>query len=211
MMKIISCLRNQIADAGLPEYPYVVRHLGSSIKNSSSRWRAWWHLHIHYRPDVWKPDNAFVGLRNERSKKQYLKFAPLPPLFSTHTFNAGGLQKLGTTLASTFSALAPRNLQRYCTTERVMGLRLRLRQRLELSSGSAQLDTEGARLSNKDMDPIPRNSPQRTWGWPSLLGFWIAEAFSISMYQGMNDITSTRTSKRASCLNGPLTYLCMRR
>lgn len=61
---------------------------------------------------------------------------------------------------------------------------LRLRQRLELSSGSAQLDAEGGRLSNKDMDPIPRNSPQRTWGWPSLLGFWIAEAFSISMYQG---------------------------
>ncbi|KAJ4387922.1 hypothetical protein N0V93_008525 [Gnomoniopsis smithogilvyi] len=68
---------------------------------------------------------------------------------------------------------------------------LLLRQRLALSSGSAQLDTEGSRLSNKDMDPIPRNSPQRTWGWPSLLGFWIAEAFSISMYQ----VSSTAVNK----------------
>lgn len=59
-----------------------------------------------------------------------------------------------------------------------------IRRRLELSSGSAQVGIEGARLSNQDLDPIPRNSPQRTWGWPSLLGFWIAEAFSISMYQG---------------------------
>lgn len=61
---------------------------------------------------------------------------------------------------------------------------LRLRQRLELRSESAQLGTDGSRLSNADMDPVPPDSPQRTWGWPSLLGFWIAEAFSISMYQG---------------------------
>lgn len=61
---------------------------------------------------------------------------------------------------------------------------VRFRQRLELSSRSAQLGVEGSRLSNQDMDPIPRDSPQRTWGWPSLLGFWVAEAFSISMYQG---------------------------
>lgn len=60
----------------------------------------------------------------------------------------------------------------------------RLRQRLQLRSEDAQLGTEGSRLSNKDMDPVPLGSPQRTWGWPSLLGFWIAEAFSISMYQG---------------------------
>lgn len=59
-----------------------------------------------------------------------------------------------------------------------------LRKRLELRSESADLGTEGGRLSNKDMDPIPMGSPERTWGWPSLLGFWIAEAFSISMYQG---------------------------
>lgn len=59
-----------------------------------------------------------------------------------------------------------------------------LRQRLRLRSESAELGTEGGRLSNKDMDPVPMGSPERTWGWPSLLGFWIAEAFSISMYQG---------------------------
>lgn len=60
----------------------------------------------------------------------------------------------------------------------------RLRQRLQLRSENAQLGTEGSRLSNKDMDPVPVGSPERTWGWPSLLGFWVAEAFSISMYQG---------------------------
>lgn len=61
---------------------------------------------------------------------------------------------------------------------------LRLRQRLQLRSENGQLGTEGSRLSNKDMDPVPVDSPERTWGWPSLLGFWVAEAFSISMYQG---------------------------
>lgn len=60
-----------------------------------------------------------------------------------------------------------------------------LRKRLVLRSESEALGTEGGRLSNKDMDPIPLGSPERTWGWPSLLGFWIAEAFSISMYQGV--------------------------
>ncbi|KAF5486718.1 putative permease [Colletotrichum siamense] len=66
-----------------------------------------------------------------------------------------------------------------------------IRQRLELRSESAELGTEGGRLSNKDMDPIPMGSPERTWGWPSLLGFWIAEAFSISMYQ----VSSTSVTK----------------
>ncbi|TVY88896.1 hypothetical protein LAWI1_G006008, partial [Lachnellula willkommii] len=37
--------------------------------------------------------------------------------------------------------------------------------------------------SNKDLDPVPFESEERKWTWPSLLGFWIAEAFSISMYQ----------------------------
>jgi NCS1 family nucleobase:cation symporter-1 len=30
---------------------------------------------------------------------------------------------------------------------------------------------------------VPFESEDRKWTWPSLLGFWIAEAFSISMYQ----------------------------
>jgi hypothetical protein len=37
--------------------------------------------------------------------------------------------------------------------------------------------------SNRDLDPVPFESEERKWTWPSLLGFWIAEAFSISMYQ----------------------------
>lgn len=56
---------------------------------------------------------------------------------------------------------------------------MRLRMRLEVSPGDSSLVQ-----SNEDLEPIPRDSPKRTWAWPSLLGFWIAEAFSISMYQG---------------------------
>ena len=41
----------------------------------------------------------------------------------------------------------------------------------------------GGLSSNKDLDPVPFESEERKWTWPSLLGFWIAEAFSISMYQ----------------------------
>ncbi|KAI7774504.1 NCS1 nucleoside transporter [Diaporthe eres] len=68
---------------------------------------------------------------------------------------------------------------------------LQLRRRLELRSEGDQYGTDGIRTSNNDLDPVPLDSPQRTWGWPSLLGFWIAEAFSISMYQ----VSSTSVSK----------------
>ncbi|KAL3427578.1 uridine permease [Phlyctema vagabunda] len=44
-------------------------------------------------------------------------------------------------------------------------------------------DSPDALSSNRDLDPVPFESEQRKWTWPSLLGFWIAEAFSISMYQ----------------------------
>lgn len=54
-----------------------------------------------------------------------------------------------------------------------------LRNRLQVRQGDPSLGQ-----SNEDLEPIPRDSPKRTWAWPSLLGFWIAEAFSISMYQG---------------------------
>ncbi|KAF9890571.1 hypothetical protein FE257_005702 [Aspergillus nanangensis] len=64
-----------------------------------------------------------------------------------------------------------------------------LRQRLQVKQGDASLAHGVA--SNADLDPVPRDSPQRTWRWPSLTGFWIAEAFSISMYQ----VTSTSVSK----------------
>jgi NCS1 family nucleobase:cation symporter-1 len=59
-----------------------------------------------------------------------------------------------------------------------------LRERLQVKQGDASLAAEGV-ASNADLDPIPLGSPKRTWEWPSLTGFWIAEAFSISMYQGM--------------------------
>ncbi|OKL59023.1 hypothetical protein UA08_05545 [Talaromyces atroroseus] len=64
-----------------------------------------------------------------------------------------------------------------------------LRTRLQVSQGDSSLA-----LSNKDLEPIPRGSPKRTWTWPSLLGFWIAEAFSISMYQ----VTSSAVTKGLS-------------
>lgn len=43
--------------------------------------------------------------------------------------------------------------------------------------------SDGKLLSNVSLDPIPINSRERKWTWPSNLGFWIAEAYSISMYQ----------------------------
>ncbi|OJD40351.1 ncs1 nucleoside transporter [Diplodia corticola] len=67
-----------------------------------------------------------------------------------------------------------------------------LRKRFELFSDNPELGTAGeGPVSNKDLDPVPLGSPQRTWTWPSLLGFWVAEAFSISMYQ----VSSTSVSK----------------
>ncbi|GAA5960319.1 hypothetical protein JCM3765_007472 [Sporobolomyces pararoseus] len=37
--------------------------------------------------------------------------------------------------------------------------------------------------ATKDMLPVPRDSPMRTWGFFSVAGFFVAEAFSISQYQ----------------------------
>ncbi|TVY39727.1 Uracil permease [Lachnellula subtilissima] len=54
--------------------------------------------------------------------------------------------------------------------------------KLESEPGSYSTLSNGLR-SNKDLDPVPFESEERKWTWPSLLGFWIAEAFSISMYQ----------------------------
>ncbi|KAI9371599.1 permease for cytosine/purines, uracil, thiamine, allantoin-domain-containing protein [Aspergillus egyptiacus] len=68
-----------------------------------------------------------------------------------------------------------------------------LRERLQVKQGDASLTVDGV-SSNKDLDPIPLDSPKRTWGWPSLTGFWIAEAFSISMYQ----VTSSSVAKGLS-------------
>ncbi|KAL4894935.1 permease for cytosine/purines, uracil, thiamine, allantoin-domain-containing protein [Aspergillus ambiguus] len=66
---------------------------------------------------------------------------------------------------------------------------MELRKRLQVKAGDASLSRGIG--SNADLDPVPQGSPERTWRWPSLTGFWIAEAFSISMYQ----VTSTSVSK----------------
>ncbi|KAI7185327.1 uracil permease [Hortaea werneckii] len=64
-----------------------------------------------------------------------------------------------------------------------------LRKRFELASAADPVP--GETTTNKDLQPVPIGSKERTWTWPSLLGFWIAEAFSISMYQ----VSSTSVSK----------------
>jgi NCS1 family nucleobase:cation symporter-1 len=57
-------------------------------------------------------------------------------------------------------------------------------ERFRLHSGPASYsNVAGGLPSNKDLDPVSFESEERKWTWPSLLGFWIAEAFSISMYQ----------------------------
>ncbi|CAD0042290.1 unnamed protein product [Aureobasidium pullulans] len=60
-----------------------------------------------------------------------------------------------------------------------------LRSRLAIPSASEH-DYHDQISTNKEQQPVPLGSPERTWTWPSLLGFWVAEAFSISMYQGLN-------------------------
>jgi len=52
--------------------------------------------------------------------------------------------------------------------------------RLQTQPGSFASGVNGL-ASNKDL--VPFESDERKWTWPSLLGFWVAEAFSISMYQ----------------------------
>ncbi|GAA5924324.1 uncharacterized protein JCM15063_005602 [Sporobolomyces koalae] len=52
--------------------------------------------------------------------------------------------------------------------------------------GSIRADETGDGVeitATKDMLPVPRDSPMRTWGVMSVLGFFVAEAFSISQYQ----------------------------
>ncbi|THX54945.1 hypothetical protein D6D02_08176 [Aureobasidium pullulans] len=65
-----------------------------------------------------------------------------------------------------------------------------LRSRLAIPSASEH-DYHDQISTNKEQQPVPLGSPERTWTWPSLLGFWVAEAFSISMYQ----VSSTSVSK----------------
>lgn len=43
--------------------------------------------------------------------------------------------------------------------------------------------SDGILPSNKHLEPVPQYSKERKWEWFSILGFWIAEAMSISMYQ----------------------------
>lgn len=58
--------------------------------------------------------------------------------------------------------------------------KLKAKLELPLSSGTY---SDGRLYSNKDLDPVPQWSDERKWDWFSNLGFWIAEAMSISMYQ----------------------------
>jgi len=61
-----------------------------------------------------------------------------------------------------------------------------------LSVQPSYLDGSSDQVStNKEQEPTPLGSAERTWSWPSLLGFWVAEAFSISMYQ----VASSSVSK----------------
>ncbi|TVY60677.1 hypothetical protein LSUE1_G009144 [Lachnellula suecica] len=55
-------------------------------------------------------------------------------------------------------------------------------QRFKLQSEPGSFATgANALTSNKDLDPVPFKSEERKWIWPSLLSFWIAEAFSIKL------------------------------
>ncbi|GAA5976716.1 hypothetical protein JCM10908_005605 [Rhodotorula pacifica] len=52
--------------------------------------------------------------------------------------------------------------------------------------------------AEKDMLPVPHDSPLRTWGAFHLTGYWIAEAFGISQYQVASSAVSAGLSPGAT-------------
>lgn len=65
-----------------------------------------------------------------------------------------------------------------------------LRERLVLKS-ALENEAAGEVTTNRDLKPLPLGHPERTWRWPALFGFWVAESFSISLYQ----VSSSSISK----------------
>ncbi|KPV76726.1 uncharacterized protein RHOBADRAFT_51725 [Rhodotorula graminis WP1] len=52
--------------------------------------------------------------------------------------------------------------------------------------------------TSHDMLPVPEDSPLRTWGAFSLVGYWLAEAFGISQYQVASSAVSAGLSPGAT-------------
>ena len=44
-------------------------------------------------------------------------------------------------------------------------------------AGSFTAEGDSSRLSNKDLDPVPRS--KKKWEWYNVVGFWVAEGFSV--------------------------------
>lgn len=78
--------------------------------------------------------------------------------------------------------------------------------RLHTQPGS-YANVSGGLSSNKDLDPVPFESEERKWTWPSLLGFWVAEAFSISMYQVASSSITKGLSPGLAITAGSLCFL----
>lgn len=57
-----------------------------------------------------------------------------------------------------------------------------IKEKIELHPSEASY-SDGILFSNKSLDPVPQHSEERKWEWFSIMGFWTAEAMSISMYQ----------------------------
>lgn len=68
----------------------------------------------------------------------------------------------------------------------ISGFRLRIPKETAVTTVRATGSSVGEQIEvEPDMMPVPPLSEggNRQWGIPSMLGFWIAEAFGISQYQ----------------------------
>lgn len=74
-----------------------------------------------------------------------------------------------------------------------------IKEKIELHPGEASY-SDGILFSNEFLEPVPQYSKERKWEWFSILGFWIAEAMSISMYQvASSSITAGLSPGLAVC------------
>jgi len=86
-------------------------------------------------------------------------------------------------------------------TDKITGFRLRIPKETTVATVRAPGSSVGEQIeAEPDMLPVPPLSEggNRQWGIPSMLGFWIAEAFGISQYQVASSSVSAGLSPGAT-------------
>lgn len=85
--------------------------------------------------------------------------------------------------------------------DKIPGVQLRIPRETAVTTVSVPGSTVGEQIeAEPDMLPVPPLSEggNRQWGIPSMLGFWIAEAFGISQYQVASSSVSAGLSPGAT-------------